>query len=75
MPHIVSYSKSKRRGCIVDMISYPGYKLVCVLFDPAIPTSSFNFIQLFFILAKIFGFIIKTDHEAKFLNYNFKLES
>ena len=25
-------------------------KLVCVLFDPAIPTSSFNFIQLFLYL-------------------------
>ena len=27
--------------------------LVCALFDPAIPTSSFNFIQLFFLLVKL----------------------
>ena len=27
--------------------------LVCVLFDPAIPTSSFNFIQLFLYLYNI----------------------
>ena len=28
----------------------PILNLVCVLFDPAIPTSSFNFIQLFLYL-------------------------
>jgi hypothetical protein len=31
--------------------------LVCVLFGPAIPTSPFNFIQLFFILCYCFFFI------------------
>ena len=41
--------KSKRRDvAIVDVIIPTN--LVCVLFGPAIPTSSFNFIQLFFIL-------------------------
>ena len=31
----------------------PTLNLVCVLFDPAIPTSSFNFIQLFLYLYNI----------------------
>ena len=33
-----------------DKLSWLHCNLVCVLFDPAIITSSFNFIQLFFIL-------------------------
>ena len=33
----------------MDVIRYP-YNLVCVFFGTAIPTSFFNFIQLFFIL-------------------------
>ena len=38
-------------GCIVDVIIPTS--LVYVLFDPAIPTSSFNFIQLFLYLYNI----------------------
>ena len=43
-------------GCIVDVIIPTN--LVYVLFDPAIPTSSFNFIQLFLYLYIIILFII-----------------
>ena len=39
--------KSKHRDVIIPT------NLVCVLFDPAIPTSSFNFIQLFLYLYNI----------------------
>ena len=38
--------------------------LVCVLFDPAIPTSFFNFIQLFFILAPVLFLL----HIVHFIN-------
>ena len=45
----------KRRGCILYVI-IPMTNLVCVLFDPVIPTLSFNFIQLFFILVAFIFF-------------------
>ena len=38
-------------GC--DKLSRLQIMFVHVLFDPAIPTSSFNFIQLFFILVTV----------------------
>ena len=41
--------KKQAQGCIIVAIS-----LVCVLFDPAIPTSFFNFIQLFLYLFLFF---------------------
>ena len=43
-------SKSKRR----DVAIVVAISLVCVLFDPAIPTSFFNFIQLFLYLFLFF---------------------
>ena len=41
--------KSKRRDVAIVDVSIPT-NLICVLFDLAIPTSSFNFIQLFLYL-------------------------
>ena len=40
--------RNQAQGCIVDMIIPT--TLVCVLFDPFIPTSSFNFIKMFVII-------------------------
>ena len=45
---------------MVVIISYPYTNLVCILFGIAIPTSSLNFIQLFFILVSALFFIANT---------------
>ena len=50
--------KSKRRNVIIPT------NLVCVFFDPAIPTSSINFIQLFLYLF-LFVFLL---HIVQFIN-------
>ena len=42
--------KIKRRDVAILYVIIPMTTLICVLFDPVIPTLSFNFIQLFFIL-------------------------
>ncbi len=44
---------------------YP-QNLVCVLFGPAIPTSSFNFIQLFFILVSV-PFLLPSGQSRQFM--------
>ena len=54
---IANSREKQAEGCIVVAIS-----LVCVLFDPAIPTSFFNFIQLFlylfiFIVCEVMAYI------------------
>ena len=46
------YSKSKRRDVYWVRYVIPT-NLVCVFFGTAIPTSSFNFIQLLFILVTV----------------------
>ena len=40
--------------------------LICVLFDPVIPTSSFNFIKMFFILVYL---VVKGDIHNQFLEF------
>ena len=50
---------------VVVIISYP-YNLVCILFGIAIPTSSLNFIQLFFVLV-IYNTIIQMILEHQFI--------
>ena len=48
----------KRRDVAILYVNIPMTNLVCVLFDPVIPTLSFNFIQLFCILVIISSYYV-----------------
>ena len=51
--HIITDYFCNPQKASVGMYSSIRLSLVCILFDPAIPTSFFNFIQLFFILVSV----------------------
>ena len=66
-PMHIDTQKSKRRDVIVNM-TIPT-NLVRVLFDPAIPTSSFNFIQLFLYLFLFVFIALSVIHQCHLTGY------